>query len=475
MEQSINDYLQEIAELRLPVRVVIDNNLEITDGRILYKIGQKSGLFIKVKNGDYPVSGNITVTGNYANALYKFSSSIIGVTRIDSAHHYLQISIPEKITKEERRKSFRVQPSEQKPVSVSFTMPDSRIITVEAIDISGGGLAIVLPSDIAAFQIGQCLSLNISLPGFEKIETNADIKGVFRLLNMIRIGMAFLEIPEAAHRMLMQYIIYREAETIEEGRHKASAQKARVCLIEESKKYDKYVFLERLCTLVKIDFFNTIPRLAIHPPELIVINADVPEALTLLSLIRSNQRLKFIPFLLLSSRELDVEIPPDSTILSSPFDEALFVKTMIYLIDKYRQLKKLQEKNMEIIAGRGHKIFIIDRFHKFGSKNTEFLISNGFEVITDDSEENIPARIVKVHPDVIILDEETEKTDPVSLCRLLNMNYVVKRIPKIILTSAEANFERFYSQGFFAGYLVKPVSTDQLLAKLFELIPADWG
>jgi c-di-GMP-binding flagellar brake protein YcgR/CheY-like chemotaxis protein len=474
-EQQIqNNFLREIAELSLPVQVVIDNAAEIANCRLVYKLGREKKLFIRMKKGDYPVMGNVNFTCTYANALYKFNSNIICSDKTDPEYHYLQIQIPEKMTIEERRRFFRVKPSEQKPVNVSFTLPDSRIITVEALDISGGGLSIVIPSDITVFHVNQCISLSISLPDFSTVDTNAVIKGIFRLLNMDRIGMAFLNITEATQSVLMQYNMLREAEMIEEGQHEApQVQKARVCLIEESYRLHKYIFLEKFFQLVKIDFFNTMPRLVAHPPELIIINTDVPEALTLFPVIRANQLLKYIPFLLVSSCDADIDLPQDAIILNYSSNENLLVKTAKQLIDKYTHLKKLQRKKLTIIAGRGHKIFIIDRFHKFGDKNAEFLTINGFEVIIDDSEENILARIVKAHPDIIILDEETEKTDPVSLCQLINMNMAIRRIPKIILTSEEKNFERLYSQGFFAGYLIKPISTDQLLAKLFKLIPPD--
>ena len=31
-------------------------------------------------------------------------------------------------------------------------------------------------------------------------------------------------------------------------------------------------------------------------------------------------------------------------------------------------------------------------------------------------------------------------------------------------------FEKFYAQGYFAGFMIKPVNTDRLISKVFELI-----
>jgi c-di-GMP-binding flagellar brake protein YcgR len=473
-EQPIqNNYLQEISELRLPVRVLINGATELVNGRLLYEHDRQKGLFIRMEQGNYPTTGNVRVTCTYENAVYTFNSSIIGSSVTDTGYPYLQLQVPEKIDKEERRKFYRVSLSEQKPVNVSFTLPDGRIITVEALDLSGGGLSMVLPINITPFQIGQSLSLSIILPAFGKIDTNAVIKDMSHLLNMIRIGMAFVDISEAADRLFMKFIISREAEMMEEGQLKTSAQKARVCLIEESSQYNQYLFLDHLYSVAKIDFSNAIPRIVNHQPDLIVINMDIPEVTTIISAIRANQRLKYIPFLMVSSHDVDIEISSDVIFLNYPLNEKLFVKTSEYLIDKYRQFKKIQNKNRVVSAGQGYKIFIIDSFHKFDSKSNELLVKNGFKVIIDANEGKILSRLIDIRPDIIIFEEETDKTDPVSLCRLININKTIKGTPKIILISEEKNFARFYSQGFFSDYLVKPVDAGQLLAKIFELIRQD--
>jgi len=55
------------------------------------------------------------------------------------------------------------------------------------------------------------------------------------------------------------------------------------------------------------------------------------------------------------------------------------------------------------------------------------------------------------------------------------MNKSIKTIPRIIVTSNRKNFNKFYSQGFFAGYIVKPVNAEKLLIRVFETIPQQSG
>jgi len=51
------------------------------------------------------------------------------------------------------------------------------------------------------------------------------------------------------------------------------------------------------------------------------------------------------------------------------------------------------------------------------------------------------------------------------------LNKSINAIPRIIVTSSRRNFNKFYSQGFFAGFITKPVNPEQLLSKVFEVIP----
>jgi CheY-like chemotaxis protein len=80
-----------------------------------------------------------------------------------------------------------------------------------------------------------------------------------------------------------------------------------------------------------------------------------------------------------------------------------------------------------------------------------------------------------MHPDNILFDEEMENTNPISLCRSINMNTTINTIPKIIVTSSQKTFNKFYSQGFFAGFITKPVNLEQLISKVFEVIPVKTG
>ena len=75
-----------------------------------------------------------------------------------------RIKFPENIAREERRRFVRVRPSEKEPVYMQFVLADKRTVTVEAMDISGGGIACVLPNNLAKFKTGNSFHMAITLP-----------------------------------------------------------------------------------------------------------------------------------------------------------------------------------------------------------------------------------------------------------------------------------------------------------------------
>ena len=141
------------------------------------------------------------------------------------------------------------------------------------------------------------------------------------------------------------------------------------------------------------------------------------------------------------------------------------------LVEQYRLSKNITVKPFKTVTGKGNKILIIDHFHHFSKNNIKTLTDYGFEVSVNRNEDNILTKTKQIHPDIILVDEEMENTNPVSMCRSINMNKSINTIPKIIVTSSRKTFNKFYSQGFFAGFITKPVNPEQLLSKVFEVIP----
>lgn len=470
-QDAVENYIQEIVELKIPVKALINKNVVLFDCRLIYEAGDRKRLLIRTKPGDHPETGEAALECVYSNTLYTFKSRIISRKEVDTQYTYLEIQFPDKIAKEERRKHLRIRPSEENPIHIRFSLADNSVVSIEAMDISGGGLSIVVPSKISQFQIGDSFSLNIALPKFGEVHSSGAIKVIAPLLNMIRVGIEFLDMNERDYSTIIQYVMAREIEIRKESEKLAPLKRPKIYLIDHSQQHQSYQFLDSIFNVIKTDFFNVIPRLAESRPDLITLNKDLHESRMLLQLIKKHRVLKDIPLILLSREEKEEDnIHENAAILNIPFNENLFVKTAEGFIDKYRFSKKHSEKKIKMLSGKPKKALIIDRFGNFSAENTEILTKHGFQVTTSSNEGNIMKKIESDYPDIILFDEETEKVDPVSICRLININKTIKVIPKIILTSDEKNFDNFYSQGLFAGFLIKPFNSNQLISKVFDTL-----
>lgn len=213
---NVDDYVREITGQDIPVRVVINNNIILDDCRLVCRTEKEKELFIQAKPGDYPQSGDVSLTCAYLNSLYSFKSRIVELEIVDPQHMHLKIQFPENILKEERRKHIRVEPTESNPIQLRLARPDSDFIDVETMDISRGGVSFVMTEEERHFKTGDELYLDISLPKYGNLYALAAVRNVIHLMDITRIGVEFSHISEDAYKIIMQYVTALELEKKEE-------------------------------------------------------------------------------------------------------------------------------------------------------------------------------------------------------------------------------------------------------------------
>jgi c-di-GMP-binding flagellar brake protein YcgR len=206
-QQDMEKQLQEISELSIPISVVINDNITLTNCRLIFKTDDSKELFIQVTSGSYPETGDVKLTCAHPKALYTFESRIISQKQIDSQDYmYFKIQFPDTITEEEKRKYFRVRPSKTNPIQIRLAVPDSDSINVEVMDIGGGGISFALLKSVNYFNIDDSLYLDINLPTYNWLSALVVVKNIAIQQNMVRIGVEFSRVSEDAYTMIMQYV-----------------------------------------------------------------------------------------------------------------------------------------------------------------------------------------------------------------------------------------------------------------------------
>ncbi len=125
--------------------------------------------------------------------------------------------VPDAILRLQRREYYRLATPATQGVKCSIVVTtDSRSeLRVEAtvLDISGGGLAVMVPPEGAVFEPDRELhNCRINLPEIGVIETKMRVRNVFRISAtdgrpMLRAGCQFIHLPDSQVSMIQRYIL----------------------------------------------------------------------------------------------------------------------------------------------------------------------------------------------------------------------------------------------------------------------------
>ncbi|MEY3403801.1 MAG: hypothetical protein RLZZ86_3423 [Cyanobacteriota bacterium] len=130
-----------------------------------------------------------------------------------------------------------------------------------------------------------------------------------------------------------------------------------------------------------------------------------------------------------------------------------------------------QSSNSQINEKKKCSIFCIDNHQKILNTVSEFLDEQIFNVIKFTDSSQALMEILRVQPDIILLNIEMPNLNGYEICSLLRKHTHYKDTPIILMTERMGLRDRAKAKFVKAnGYLEKPFSQEDLLKIIFEHI-----
>ena len=114
-------------------------------------------------------------------------------------------------------------------------------------------------------------------------------------------------------------------------------------------------------------------------------------------------------------------------------------------------------------------LFIIDDNPDVLSVTLAYFTKKGYEAVGAGNGLDAIRMLSKVNPDMIITDIEMPQMDGFKLLKELKNNPLTSRIPILIISGHGQMVDSFEALGV-DGFMAKPFSTKQLLAKVQEIL-----
>ncbi|MDX9884885.1 flagellar brake protein [Thauera sp.] len=140
----------------------------------------------------------------------------------EKSHPALSTPFPKEMLRLQRREFYRLKVPLAHEVTCLLQAEDLARkpvrVSVRVVDISGGGIGIMMAPDAAELVIGAELpGCTLRLPDGEPIDLTLEVRNITRLtqrngVEMLRVGLRFAELPRAADARIQRYIFNTERE-----------------------------------------------------------------------------------------------------------------------------------------------------------------------------------------------------------------------------------------------------------------------
>ena len=132
-------------------------------------------------------------------------------------------TIPEAVLRLQRRDFFRLEPPASTPIhcKLAALSPDgtTRVFELPLSDISGGGVSLIAPTEIAAYFPGDALfrQCRLEIPNDGVVQVNLRVRKTVEMssingLHSLRIGCEFVNLPGSSQSFIERYIARIERE-----------------------------------------------------------------------------------------------------------------------------------------------------------------------------------------------------------------------------------------------------------------------
>lgn len=459
--EEIQRHLQEISDFQISIKLFADTGKFLKKGFFSCEVDQDDSLHFIPIPASWTEYRLLTCQYNYNEKIYVFKTRSLDIER-----GHLSMAMPESIMVFERRKYFRVTPAKDQPVSVSLGIPDRVDLRTHVSDISGGGFSVLLPQRMAFFQVGMRVSACVELPDGKQINAQVVVRGKNRFMSIMRVGFEFWGLPDNARNEIMSYSVHRQL-AMREATAKAGDkgwQAPRVCIVDSNAQKNVYSYLREKFVIEIVDHLNAINHLRKRPYDLIVLNGNDAGARLVLQTASRDHVLKEVPLIVLGkSNGYAKDRTGGLMSIQTPYKKKYLLKSMVDFINDARMSRQIEGAYWQYFAGGGKKIMVVDPQNNLGAFPFNILEDLGFQLFKINGEMGIIGQIEKAFPDLLLLDSETGSMDPTTLCRLINMNKVAKKIPKIRLLSGGEMPQSSLFDNTGLHFLNKPLDIEHLL------------
>ncbi|MCL4428326.1 MAG: flagellar brake protein [Deltaproteobacteria bacterium] len=214
-KQEINAILKGFANQKKPLIIyAVPFNDEYTTNILKIKEDYMTIDSMIPKSGNLKLieSSYIKVTFKFGSNEHFFLSKLYNYEK-DKEYFVFDIYKPIEILSLEKRKFFRIEPSLNEPVKVSFFL-NNKYFETKLFDLSGEGLSFLLDFPLEKHTVLE--NVKIQFPcGLPEITVRFEIRSVSRLDNLkYKVGARAINLKPAPQDVLFKYIFKRQREIV---------------------------------------------------------------------------------------------------------------------------------------------------------------------------------------------------------------------------------------------------------------------